>query len=49
MSKEKVNRNIADALAVEQNAAADEKAKRKKVSKSKAKAGRIKADKRGKK
>jgi hypothetical protein len=48
MSKE-INRNIADALAAKENADADKKVKRKKVSKAKAKAGRIKADKRNKK
>lgn len=47
MSKE-INRNIADQLIKESSSEADEKAKRKKVSRSKAKAGRIKADKRKK-
>ena len=36
MSKKNVNRNIAEALAEEQNAARAEKAKRKQVSRSKA-------------
>jgi hypothetical protein len=48
VSKE-VNRNIADQLIKESNSEADKKAKRKKVARSKAKAGRIQADKRSKK
>lgn len=44
----KVNRNIADSVAKEQHDKEDERVKRKKLSKSKAKAGRIKADKRSK-
>lgn len=43
-----VNRNISDALAEKANADAEKKAKRKAVSKAKARAGRIKADKRAK-
>lgn len=47
--KEKpVNRNIADSVAAEGNTKAAQKADRKKVSKSKAKAGRIQAEKRKK-
>jgi len=49
MSKEEINRNIAERVAKEKNDADEKRAKRKKVAKAKAKAGRIKADKRSKK
>ena len=48
MSQE-VNRNIAEKVAKEQNDADEKKSKRKKRSKAKARAGRIQAEKRGKK
>lgn len=48
MSKE-VNHNIADRVAKENNDADDKKSKRKRVSKAKARSGRIKAEKKGKK
>lgn len=49
MAKSKtINRNISEDLAAEQNDKAEESAKRKKLAKAKARAGRIKADKRNK-